>query len=226
MRGGTRSCGRRGPASEARRWRGRARPPGSRSARRPGRARSRCPCSRPRRARPARGRGRSGAGSGSSLHRPGRSRRWRRTRATCSRASRGRPTGSPSRPWPKYSTNFPTTPVSRRICVHGEDEVGGRGALRQLPSQAEATTCGTSIEIASPSIAASASIPPTPQPSTEAVDHRRVRVGADERVREGRPFRDSTTRPRNSRLTWWTIPVFGGTTERPSNAVCPQRRKA
>ncbi len=34
------------------------------------------------------------------------------------------------------------------------------------PVSRKPTTCGTSIEIASPSIAASASIPPTPQPST------------------------------------------------------------
>ena len=34
------------------------------------------------------------------------------------------------------------------------------------PISLKPTTCGTSIEIASPSIAASASIPPTPQPST------------------------------------------------------------
>jgi hypothetical protein len=32
--------------------------------------------------------------------------------------------------------------------------------------QLEADTCGTSIDIGWPSIAASASIPPTPQPST------------------------------------------------------------
>jgi hypothetical protein len=34
------------------------------------------------------------------------------------------------------------------------------------PVSRKPTTCGTSIEIASPSIAASASIPPTPQPRT------------------------------------------------------------
>ena len=34
------------------------------------------------------------------------------------------------------------------------------------PVSRKPTTCGTSIESASPSIAASASIPPTPQPST------------------------------------------------------------
>ena len=63
----------------------------------------------------------------------------------------------------------------------------------------------------------------------EAVDHRRVRVGADERVRERDPAaavgpRIATTVARNSRLTWWTIPVPGGTTRRSRNAVWAQRR--
>ena len=48
----------------------------------------------------------------------------------------------------------------------GQDEVGRGRALAELPVKRKPTTCGTSIEIASPSIAASASIPPTPQPST------------------------------------------------------------
>ena len=38
--------------------------------------------------------------------------------------------------------------------------------------------------------------------------------------------RVSTTRARYSRLTWWTIPVFGGTTLKLSKAPCPQRRNA
>ena len=40
------------------------------------------------------------------------------------------------------------------------------------------------------------------------------------------PSRTSTTRARYSRLTWWTMPVFGGTTLKLSNALWPQRRKA
>ena len=56
------------------------------------------------------------------------------------------------------------------------------------PVSRKPTTCGISIETGWPSIAASASMPPTPQPSTpEAVDHRGVGVGADERVGEGLP---------------------------------------
>ena len=48
----------------------------------------------------------------------------------------------------------------------GEHEVGGRGSLGQRTHQPEADHLRDEHEIASPSIAASASIPPTPQPRT------------------------------------------------------------
>ena len=74
--------------------------------------------------------------------------------------------GRPTRPWPKYSTNFPTTPVWRRIWVTVSTRSVAVAPSGSAPWSRKPTTCGTSIEIASPSIAASASIPPTPQPST------------------------------------------------------------
>ena len=43
---------------------------------------------------------------------------------------------------------------------------------------------------------------------------------------KAQPSRSSTTRARYSRLTWWTMPVFGGTTRRSSKASWPQRRNA
>jgi hypothetical protein len=52
-----------------------------------------------------------------------------------------------------------------------------------------------------------------PAEHAEAVDHRRVRVGADERVgvrRSSARRRSKTTRERYSRLTWCTMPVSGG----------------
>ena len=79
---------------------------------------------------------------------------------------------------------------------------------------------------------ASASIPPTPQPEdAEAVDHRGVRVGADQGVRAGPPARPPSSRSRTpfarySRFTWWTMPVAGGTTRKPSKAFWPQRRNS
>jgi hypothetical protein len=49
----------------------------------------------------------------------------------------------------------------------------------------------------------------------EAVDHRRVRVRANQRVGKRDAARDRRlTVARNSRLTWWTMPVPGGTTRR------------
>ena len=50
---------------------------------------------------------------------------------------------------------------------HGEHEVGGGGAGRQAaPVSLKPMTCGISIVTGWPSMAASASMPPTPQPST------------------------------------------------------------
>ena len=75
-------------------------------------------------------------------------------------------------------------------------------------------------------MAASASMPPTPQPSTpspltivvwESVPDQGVAVGA--------PVVGvaKTTRARYSRLTWWQMPVPGGTTRKPSKACWAQR---
>ena len=78
-----------------------------------------------------------------------------------------------------------------------------------------------------PSIAASASMPPTPQPSTPSP----LTIGVCESVptrvsRKAVPSSANTTRARCSRLTWWQIPVPGGTTRRPGSACWPQRRNA
>ena len=90
-------------------------------------------------------------------------------------------------------------------------------------------TGGISIELGWPSIAASASMPPTPQPTTP----RPLTIVVCESVPKTesgyasvRPFAVSrqTTRARYSMLTWWTMPVSGGTTRKLRNAVCPHRR--
>ncbi len=130
-------------------------------------------------------------------------------------------------PWPKYSTNFPTTPVWRRICVTVRTRSVAVAPSRSAPVRRKPTTCGTSIETDSPSIAASASIPPTPQPRTPSPLIIVVWESVPRSVSgKACPFRASTTRPRYSRLTWWTIPVSGGTTLRSSNACWPHRRNA
>ena len=76
-----------------------------------------------------------------------------------------------------------------------------------------------SMETGWPSIAASASMPPTPQPSTP----RPLIIVVCESVPtsvsgKAWPSRDVTTRARYSRFTWWQMPVSGGTTLKFSKA--------
>ena len=74
--------------------------------------------------------------------------------------------GSRASPSPKNSTNFPTTPFSRSICVTVRTRSVAVAPSCSSPLSLKPITCGISIETGWPSIAASASIPPTPQPST------------------------------------------------------------
>ena len=111
---------------------------------------------------------------------------------------------SDATPGPKYSTNLPTTPTLRRISVTVRTRSVAVAPFGSSPVSRKPTTCGTSIDSASPSIAASASMPPTPQPSTP----RPLIIVVCESVPtsvsgNATPSRDSTTRARYSRLTWW-----------------------
>ena len=136
-------------------------------------------------------------------------------------------TGSPARPCPKYSTNFPTTPTRRRIWVTVSTRSVAVAPWGSSPWRRKPTTCGTSIEIDSPSIAASASMPPTPQPSTPSPFTIVVCESVPTSVSGNAwPSRSSITRARNSRLTWWQMPVFGGTALKFAKADWPQRRNA
>ncbi len=70
-----------------------------------------------------------------------------------------------------------------------------------------------------------------PADDAQAVDHRGVAVGADERIgkRDGALLvvaARNTPLARYSRLTWCTMPTFGGTTRKLSNAFWPQRRNS
>ena len=74
--------------------------------------------------------------------------------------------GTEATPGPKNSTNFPTTPTLRKISVIVKAisvAVVPRGSW---PVNLKPTTFGMSIETGCPNNAASASIPPTPQPKT------------------------------------------------------------
>ena len=166
-RSGTRSCGRLGPARR-RLDRREVELDDLRVRRRVVRVvpERPAPCSTPRRARRARPAGRSAAGSGSSPRRPGRSRTSRRTPGTCSRSSRGRRAGESRGRGRSTRRTSRRRRVARRIWVTVSTRSVAVAPSGSAPMSLNPTTCGTSIEIASPSIAASASMPPTPQPST------------------------------------------------------------
>ena len=90
------------------------------------------------------------------------------------------------------------------------------------PESLTPTTRGMSMLIGWPSIAASASMPPTPQPSTP----RPFTIGVCESVPasvsgNATPSSAKTTRARCSILTWWQIPVPGGTTRSARKACGP-----
>src|SRR6185437_5199809 len=109
----------------------------------------------------------------------------------------------------------------------GQHQVGGGGPLGQLPGQPDPDHPRDQHGQRLPSIAASASMPPTPQPSTPSP----LTIGVCESVPtsvsgKAVPSSANTTLARCSRLTWWQIPVPGGTTRSPGSACCPQRRNA
>ena len=139
--------------------------------------------------------------------------------------------GNSCSPGPKYSTNFPTTPCLRSISVIVSTKSVAVAPSRSRPVSFTPTTCGISMETGCPSIAASASIPPTPQPRTP----RPLIIVVCESVptnvsgyatRFPSTSLTKTTRARYSKLTWCTIPVSGGTIAKFLNAVCPHRKKA
>ncbi len=100
-----------------------------------------------------------------------------------------------------------------------EDEVRGGGARREPAGETEPHDLGDEHGDRLPSMAASASIPPTPQPRTP----RPLIIGVCESVptrvsgyacAPPRTFFPCTTGARYSRFTWWQIPVPGGTTRK------------
>ena len=98
----------------------------------------------------------------------------------------------------------------------------GSSPVRRRP-----TTLGTSRGTGWPSMAASASMPPTPQPTTP----RPLTIGVWESVPtsvsgKATPSRSCTTRDRFSRLIWWQMPMLGGTTRSDSNACWPHLRNS
>ena len=74
--------------------------------------------------------------------------------------------GTWARPLPWNSTNRPTTPTSRSIWVTVSTTSVAVTPSGMDPVSLKPRTWGTSMEMGWPSMAASASMPPTPQPST------------------------------------------------------------
>src|SRR3974377_2042672 len=88
-------------------------------------------------------------------------------------------TDSESSPWPKYSTNLPTTPFLRSICVTVSTRSVAVTPSRRAPEKRNPITSGMSIEIGWTSAAG------PPARDCEAIDHGGVAIGTNERVREG-----------------------------------------
>ncbi len=138
---------------------------------------------------------------------------------------------SNARPGPKNSTNLPTTPWRRSRSVIVSTRSVAVAPSRRRPVSRKPTTFGTSIEIGWPSMAASASIPPTPHPTTPSPFTIVVCESVPTSVSGYATVCPSstavqTTRARYSRFTWCTMPVSGGTTRKLSKASWPHRRNA
>ena len=133
--------------------------------------------------------------------------------------------GTAATPGPKNSTNVPTTPTERSSSAMVSTRSVAVLPSGSWPASRTPITFGMSMLTGWPSIAASASMPPTPQPSTP----RPLTIGVCESVptrvsQNATPSSANTTRARCSMLTWWQIPVPGGTTRSPCSACWPQRR--
>jgi hypothetical protein len=76
-------------------------------------------------------------------------------------------TGTAATPGPKNSTNVPTTPTERSNSAIVSTRSVAVAPSGSWPDGRTPITCGISRDSGWPSIAASASMPPTPQPSTE-----------------------------------------------------------
>ena len=129
-------------------------------------------------------------------------------------------------PSPKNSTNLPTTPLSLNILTTVKTR-----SVAVVPSgilffTSKPITSGINIDIGWPSIPASASIPPTPHPSTDNPFTIVVWLSVPTSV-SGKiycssfTFSDQTTFDKYSKFTWWQIPVPGGTILKLLNAFCP-----
>ncbi len=142
-------------------------------------------------------------------------------------------TESDRAPGPVASTTWPTTPSARRssATVRARSMALTPGA--SSPVRRSSTTRGTSMGMGWPSAAASASMPPTPQPMTPRPLAVVVWESVPTRVSKqamapSPPQRASvpTTSQKRSTLSWWQMPWPGGTMVTLSNEAPAHLRKA
>ena len=131
-------------------------------------------------------------------------------------------------PVPQYSTNLSTTPCLRSSSVTVRTRSVAVAPGRSEPWNLTPTTVGRARNIGWPSSAASASMPPTPQPSTPRPLTMVVWESVPTRVSGIRrrcpsSSRTWTTFARYSRFTWWQMPIPGGTTLKLLKACWAQR---
>ncbi len=133
------------------------------------------------------------------------------------------PTESPPRPGPKYSTNSPDTPMRRSRCVSVSAASVASTPSGSDPRSRTPITSGRRSDTGTPNIAPSASIPPTPQPSTPRALTIGVWLSVPTSVSgtaHSSPRRSSvaTTVASRSMLIVCMMPVPGGNTRKPRTA--------
>ena len=130
-------------------------------------------------------------------------------------------------PGPKHSTKQPTTPLARSVCANVRATSMAATPSASRPVSFTPITRGTSVVMGWPSAAASASMPPTPQPSTPMP----LAVGVCESTTVSKyasgssPPRIMTTLAKFSMFSWWQMPCPGGTMRTFSNESCAHFRK-
>ena len=130
------------------------------------------------------------------------------------------------RPSPANSTNLFTTPCLRIVSVSVNTRSVAVVPVGREPVSFTPTTTGHGRYVGCPSIAASASMPPTPQPNTPSPLTIVVCESAPKSVSGmATPSRICTTRESRSRFTWWQMPAPGGTTRNVLKA-CPAQRSS
>ena len=136
-------------------------------------------------------------------------------------------------PSPVTSTSVPTTPSARSSCATVSARSMPLTPSRSLPVSLSDTTGGTSMEMGWPRAAASASMPPTPQPSTprpfavvvwESVPTSvsKHATGSSSAASASVP----TTWLKRSMFSWWQMPSPGGTMRTLSKEFAAHLRNA